>query len=287
MRGHGSHAAGRDADVYYYAIDDAGAPLPSRWIAMNAAGRASDGGPERLDAPRVWAMVRALLEDASIDVQAIFMAAHVETLVIAAARRDAPAALVRRAARILQPPGTSGTSPHDEHMHVRIACPPHDAACLPRQPHGAPEAVIAPLPAGWSLVLASVADRSIVWADGRRIGSSESHWETSVYAMRADASVIAMRVEAVDGPGGALVSWRASDGRVIASDASWRALATSPPAGWEQPGFDDSTWPHATEVAAYGAEPFGESRWFDASTTARRIWAADRGARVVYLRRGR
>ena len=42
----------------------------------------------------------------------------------------------------------------------------------------------------------------------------------------------------------------------LVTDGSWTAAQTVPD-GWEQPGFDDSSWPAAKDAAAYGSGPWG------------------------------
>lgn len=283
MRFHGSHTSGRDADVLYFAVDDAGSPLPARYVAFDAAGHAADGGPERIDGPRTWAMIAALLEDDAAHVAHVFVAPHVETLLLAAGRTaHAPASLLGRARRMLQPPGTSGASPHDEHFHVRIACPASDHACVD---HARDVPGLAALPAGWGAVLVAAEDHHEAYADGARIGSGVWYHETSVYARPGGApSFVAVRVEATRGvPASLACEVHLGGGRVVTADASWRVLAAaSAPEGWERPELDDSRWAHASVVGTARAEPWFAVPYLADATP--RVAASSSDARVLYFR---
>lgn len=61
------------------------------------------------------------------------------------------------------------------------------------------------------------------------------------------------------GPAGLVAKLRVelTDGRrvEVVTDASWRTTQQNEP-GWNQPGFDDSSWSDALEVAAYGEGPW-------------------------------
>ncbi|KAF7374125.1 hypothetical protein MSAN_00293800 [Mycena sanguinolenta] len=46
-------------------------------------------------------------------------------------------------------------------------------------------------------------------------------------------------------------------GAFVLSDAGWKSTKSAIPAGWEQPGFDDSAWPAVVVEAEYGAAPWG------------------------------
>jgi hypothetical protein len=43
---------------------------------------------------------------------------------------------------------------------------------------------------------------------------------------------------------------------VLISDTSWKQLVNNPPAGWEQPAFDDSLWALAVDEGVYGTAPW-------------------------------
>ncbi len=132
---HGSHRAGRDVDVLFYLIDRHGEPMEPVGAFLDARGRGYDfrdlATPRddvlvRMDVPRTWRFVQALLEgDRADDVQRIFIAEHLRTLVLAQAERaGAPRAVRDRFADITCQPGY----PHDDHLHIRFHCTPDDIA---------------------------------------------------------------------------------------------------------------------------------------------------------------
>ncbi|MFO0750212.1 MAG: penicillin-insensitive murein endopeptidase [Myxococcota bacterium] len=123
---HASHASGRDVDLSFYVRDPdgdtaRGAPHDGpemRWV--DADGRVT-GASVVFDAERNWALVEALLRDPTVQVQWVFVASHLEPLLLAAGRAaGADDELLKRAAAVLQQPGDS--SPHADHFHVRVYC---------------------------------------------------------------------------------------------------------------------------------------------------------------------
>lgn len=142
LTGHGSHQAGRDVDVLFYLLDADGAPFPAKAIPLDPAGEGTEYGdlqdpaddrPVKIDLPRTWAFVQALLEAAGDDVQRIFVVEHVRTLLLAeAARAGAPAAIIERFAEVTCQPGF----PHDDHLHIRFFCAADDipAGCTELDP---------------------------------------------------------------------------------------------------------------------------------------------------------
>lgn len=132
---HGSHRAGRDADVLFYLVDRHGDPIESVGAFLDPRGRGYDFRDlavrrddvlVRIDLPRTWRFVQALLEGPFADqVQRIFVAEHLRTLLLAQAERaHAPRAIRDRFADITCQPGY----PHDDHLHVRFHCTPEDMA---------------------------------------------------------------------------------------------------------------------------------------------------------------
>jgi penicillin-insensitive murein endopeptidase len=125
---HGSHRAGRDADILFYLRADDGAYTPSVGAPIDPDGigfdfkdlsEAGDDLRVHFDAQRTWHFVAALLEDAEAAVQRIFVAEHLRALLLAAAAREkAPAATVARFADVTCQP----SYPHDDHLHVRWFC---------------------------------------------------------------------------------------------------------------------------------------------------------------------
>jgi penicillin-insensitive murein DD-endopeptidase len=147
---HKSHQSGRDVDVFFYSVDEAGHPAPpgDAMIRYGVLGQAVRWSPAhgvapptapvpavRFDAARNWAFVRALLADEDTEVEWIFIQRALAALLLRAATEagDDPA-LVARAAFILHEPTDS--EPHDDHMHVRLYCDPGDRklGCSDRGP---------------------------------------------------------------------------------------------------------------------------------------------------------
>ncbi|MFT3843137.1 MAG: penicillin-insensitive murein endopeptidase [Myxococcaceae bacterium] len=114
-----SHQAGRDADLAFYLLDGAGKPVAAEdLVKLDDDGRA---GELRLDVPRTWALVRALLEDRSIEVRWLFVSQALRSLLLAEGERThAPKELLERAGEVLHQPADA--PPHDDHLHLRIRC---------------------------------------------------------------------------------------------------------------------------------------------------------------------
>jgi penicillin-insensitive murein endopeptidase len=147
---HRSHQSGRDVDVFFYAVDRAGAAVPPgvAMLRYGVEGQAVRWSPAhgfappptpvpavRFDAVRNWAFVRALLSDEDAEVEWIFIQHDLGAILLrAATAAGEDPALVARAAFILHEPTDS--EPHDDHMHVRLYCDPGDRAlgCSDRGP---------------------------------------------------------------------------------------------------------------------------------------------------------
>jgi len=131
---HGSHRAGRDADILFFLLDDAGQPMRSVGAPLDLEGvgydfkelsRGDDDVRVHFDAPRTWRFVQALLEDDESVVQRIFVVEHLRAVLLAeAARAKAPLHIVERFADVSCQPGY----PHDDHLHVRWFCSVEDLA---------------------------------------------------------------------------------------------------------------------------------------------------------------
>ncbi|WP_053235368.1 penicillin-insensitive murein endopeptidase [Sandaracinus amylolyticus] len=133
---HGSHQAGRDVDVLFYYLDADGAPFAAKGIPVDPRGRGWDfadlADPRddvrvRLDVPRTWRFVQALVQD-DLDgqgalVQRVFVAEHVRTMLLEHAERArAPRAVRDRFADLTCQP----SHPHDDHLHIRFFCSTED-----------------------------------------------------------------------------------------------------------------------------------------------------------------
>jgi penicillin-insensitive murein DD-endopeptidase len=127
--GHASHRSGRDVDLLFYALTPAGAPLPSpgfvRYEADGLAVVQGSGDYVRLDVARQWLLIKKLVTDPEIGVQFLFISRPLEALVSDYARaRGEPLELVYHAQTVMLQPGDS--LPHDDHLHLRIACSPEE-----------------------------------------------------------------------------------------------------------------------------------------------------------------
>jgi penicillin-insensitive murein endopeptidase len=126
---HRSHQTGRDADLHFFAVDDAGAPIAPPGVMLpfheGVTAPGADGKVRWFDVARNWLLVRALLEDPAVEVQWLFIAEPLRQRLLAhAAAIGEPLELQARAAAVMQQPGDS--LPHDDHLHVRIFCPASD-----------------------------------------------------------------------------------------------------------------------------------------------------------------
>jgi penicillin-insensitive murein endopeptidase len=127
--GHASHRSGRDVDLLFYALTPAGAPIASPgFVRYEADGLAVVQGSEdyvRLDVAREWLLVKKLVNDREIGVQFLFISRPLEALLMDYARsRGEPLELQYRAQTVMLQPGDS--LPHDDHLHLRIACSPDE-----------------------------------------------------------------------------------------------------------------------------------------------------------------
>ena len=127
---HRSHRTGRDADLLFYTMTPAGAPVRNpgflRFDGDLLARLDTQGSFLRLDMERTWALVRELLVASRGDVQWLFVSREIEALLIDYARaRGEDPELVWHAETVLLQPGDS--SAHDDHFHLRIACRPDEA----------------------------------------------------------------------------------------------------------------------------------------------------------------
>lgn len=139
LSGHVSHENGRDADVGFYYADALGRVVRTeRLLPVRASGAAPVPGL-RFDDPRNWTLVEALLTDSEVVVQKIFVADSLKQRLLEYGRRHrASADVLSRAEAAMRQP-TRG-APHDDHFHVRIACPHGPANLCVSRPEGMPPA---------------------------------------------------------------------------------------------------------------------------------------------------
>jgi len=129
---HRSHQSGRDADIAFFMRERGesgalGEPVaPNDYVSFTALGVSVDGR-RAFDTARNWALVEALLTDPAVTVERIFVARAQRAALLRYARgRARPEVFVRAQWALLQP---ALVSVHDNHFHVRIACPRGDAMC--------------------------------------------------------------------------------------------------------------------------------------------------------------
>ena len=128
---HASHESGRDADVGFYVKSSLGKPLlADHMVAFIGDGTAPSWPGAHFDDARNWALVSAILADPHARVTHLFVATPIrERLLAYAAKIGASPAIRGKAAEILAQP--HGSLPHDDHFHVRIACPSgQDGKCI-------------------------------------------------------------------------------------------------------------------------------------------------------------
>lgn len=127
--GHASHRSGRDVDLLFYTSTPAGAPLASPgFVRHEADGLAvvqGSGDYVRIDVEREWLLIKKLVTARDIGVQFLFISRPLEALIVDYARaRGEPLELIYRAQTVMLQPGDS--LPHDDHLHLRIACSPEE-----------------------------------------------------------------------------------------------------------------------------------------------------------------
>ncbi|MBP7126670.1 penicillin-insensitive murein endopeptidase [Myxococcota bacterium] len=122
-----SHNSGRDADLGFFLQDGDGRPHEARTlVALDDRGEGlDDGQPVRFDAARNWSLVKALLTDPAIQVQWMFLSNSLKRKILAHARsrKESPDLLARAEEALAQP---RRSRPHNDHLHLRISCPPDD-----------------------------------------------------------------------------------------------------------------------------------------------------------------
>lgn len=127
--GHRSHESGRDADVAFYLRKNDKPFAAKRFAKVTEDGTVVGHPGARFDDARNWELVASWLSDSEAQVLQVFVARHLRARLLAyAAHSGASAALRNRAAQVLIQPRKA--LPHDNHFHVRIACPKSSDECV-------------------------------------------------------------------------------------------------------------------------------------------------------------
>lgn len=129
---HASHESGRDADLGFYVVNHKGRPIyADHFVPFRGDGTAPTWPGARFDDARNWALVAAIVGYPRAKVTHIFVASPLrERLLRYAAKINAPLSIRKRAAELMAQP--RGSMPHDDHFHVRIACPRGMTQCIER-----------------------------------------------------------------------------------------------------------------------------------------------------------
>jgi penicillin-insensitive murein endopeptidase len=127
---HHSHESGRDADVAFYLVDSLGKSVQrDRFYTIGPDGRAVSDRALRFDDARNWTLISALVNDPKMRVTHVFVVSYLRTRLLAyGARVGASPVLRQRIAEVLMQPRHA--LPHDDHFHVRVACPWSSGKCV-------------------------------------------------------------------------------------------------------------------------------------------------------------
>ena len=123
LAGHASHQSGRDADVGFFAKDAKGKPVTlDHFVTFAGDGKAADGSGLVFDDWRNWLLVQSWIRDHRADISHIFVSRPLRKRLLAyASGNKGFKKYVEEATALLKEP--SDSSAHDDHFHVRIACP--------------------------------------------------------------------------------------------------------------------------------------------------------------------
>jgi penicillin-insensitive murein endopeptidase len=135
---HRTHRNGRDADLLFYARDEAGlASAGNGWPSFDRFGLAMVGRRvSRFDEARNWHLVRSLVMDEQARVKWLFCSNELKARLLRyAARVERSPRAVVRATWILHQP--SRGDPHADHFHLRVGCGESERSlgCREQAPH--------------------------------------------------------------------------------------------------------------------------------------------------------
>jgi penicillin-insensitive murein DD-endopeptidase len=120
---HHSHESGRDADLGFYVRSVANKPLlVDKFVPFSSSGTSAAMPGAVFDDARNWALVEALLEDRDARVTHMFVSPDLRARLLRYAEQtEVPLSLRQRAAEVMTQPRR--VPPHNDHFHIRIACP--------------------------------------------------------------------------------------------------------------------------------------------------------------------
>lgn len=123
LTGHVSHQSGRDADIGFYLRDAQGRPVVrEHFTPFDPNGKSRWEAGVYFDDYRNWLLLRSWVTDRRAGLVHIFVSSGLRWRLIEYGRKDPRfARYVDDVAVLLKQP--AGRSPHDDHFHVRIACP--------------------------------------------------------------------------------------------------------------------------------------------------------------------
>ncbi|KAK0463801.1 lectin [Desarmillaria tabescens] len=105
-----------------------------------------------------------------------------------------------------------------------------------------------------------------LYVNGAEIGSGASFSAAQVYTVGLNPesdNVITVNGTNTGGPAGliatVLVDYADGTTETFVTDASWKTLRSAPPAGFENPSLDDSTWIAAVGQGQEGVSPWGQT----------------------------
>lgn len=134
-------------------------------------------------------------------------------------------------------------------------------------------------------IIVAVDNGYTAYFNGSVIGSGADWMTAQSYPVtfQPGKNVVAFQATNAGGPAG-LLAQITEGSNITGSSATWK-VSTSAPAGWEQPGFDDSSWSAAIDEGSYGSSP-----WFNGvanmanGTPAHWIWTNDSNNTPIYFR---
>ena len=123
LAGHVSHQSGRDADIGFYLRDAAGHPVVrEHFTPFDPNGKSRWEAGVYFDDYRNWVLLRSWVTDNRAGLVHIFVSSGLRFRLLEYGKKDPRfARYVEDVALLLKQP--AGRSPHDDHFHVRIACP--------------------------------------------------------------------------------------------------------------------------------------------------------------------